>query len=327
MDSKAAASTPATDVDVGKEENQPESSQSVKRAEMVRTTQSSIGGVSTRESSDEEVPATETSIAPAKRTPFTSLTQVDADMALARALQEQERAYLLLRIMSEGNEFTRTGRGSGQYDFGGDDLEAPADKDEDEDEDEEEGEAAEEEEEEEEEANEEEGEVLERGVSTEGDIDGSLFDSDEAFARALQEKEDRDTTARLMALAGIHDLEVEDESDSNDSEENMWQDVDPDNMSYEELIALGEAVGTESKGLSVQAISALPGSSYVPVQQDGSNDQEQCVVCRHEYEAGDSMLTLPCKHQYHSECIQQWLQINKVCPVCSAEVTFSPTTC
>jgi hypothetical protein len=89
MDSKAAAPTPATDVDVGKEENQPESSQSVKRAEMVRTTQSSIGGVSTRESSDEEVPATETSIAPAKRTPFTSLTQVDADMALARALQEQ----------------------------------------------------------------------------------------------------------------------------------------------------------------------------------------------------------------------------------------------
>ncbi len=121
----------------------------------------------------------------------------------------QERAYLLLRIISEGNEFNRTGRGSGQYDFGGDDLEAPADKDEDEDEDEdeEEGEAAEEEEEEEEEENEEEGEVLERGVSTEGDIDGSLFDSDEAFARALQEKEDRDTTARLMALAGIHDRE------------------------------------------------------------------------------------------------------------------------
>jgi hypothetical protein len=46
----------------------------------------------------------------------------------------QERAYLLLRIMSEGNEFNRTGRGAGQYDFGGDDLEAPADKDEDEDE-------------------------------------------------------------------------------------------------------------------------------------------------------------------------------------------------
>jgi hypothetical protein len=100
MDSKAAASTPATDVDVGKEENQPESSQSVKRAEMVRTTQSSIGGVSTRESSDEEVPATETSIAPAKRTPFTSLTQVDADMALARALQEQVFLCLSVKTLS-----------------------------------------------------------------------------------------------------------------------------------------------------------------------------------------------------------------------------------
>lgn len=29
-----------------------------------------------------------------------------------------------------------------------------------------------------------------------------------------------------------------------------WQDVDLDNMLYEELVALGEAVGTESKGVS-----------------------------------------------------------------------------
>jgi E3 ubiquitin-protein ligase BIG BROTHER-like protein len=51
--------------------------------------------------------------------------------------------------------------------------------------------------------------------------------------------------------------------------------ISPLLFEIQELIALGEAVGTESKGLSVQAISALPGSSYVPVQQDGSNDQEQ----------------------------------------------------
>ena len=50
----------------------------------------------------------------------------------------------------------------------------------------------------------------------------------------------------------------------------------------------------------------------------------RCVVCRHEYEEGDAMLTLPCKHNYHSECIQQWLRINKVSentPLCDLIVT------
>jgi E3 ubiquitin-protein ligase BIG BROTHER-like protein len=128
-------------------------------------------------------------------------------------------------MMSEGSEFNSTIRGSGRYELGGDVLEER-------DEDRNRNEAEAEEEQEEEEDN-EEGDMAQSRVNAEGDIDGSLFDSDEAFAQALQEKEYRDTTARLMALAGIHDLEVEYESDSNDSEENMWQDVDPDNMSYE----------------------------------------------------------------------------------------------
>jgi len=51
-------------------------------------------------------------------------------------------------------------------------------------------------------------------------------------------------------------------------------DVSP-TVRMQELLALGDAVGTESKGLSVQAISALPGSSYVPDLQDGTSGQEQ----------------------------------------------------
>jgi len=266
-----------------------------------------------------EIAIAASEVGTAGRVPFTSLSQVDADLALARALQEQERAYLLLRMGSDGSEFNSSDSNSGRFEYEGDNHNVPADRDAEHDREDEE-----EEEEEEVEAGEgEEEQVREGGAVNEEQIDGALFDSDEAFARALQEKEDRDTTARLMALAGIHDLEGDFETDSNDSQDNMWQDVDPDNMSYEELIALGEAVGTESRGLSAQAIAALPGFTHVSDPKDGINSQEQCVVCRHEYEEGDAMLTLPCKHKYHSECIQQWLQINKVCPVCSAEVLTS----
>ncbi|KAK9022019.1 hypothetical protein V6N11_002317 [Hibiscus sabdariffa] len=43
----------------------------------------------------------------------------------------------------------------------------------------------------------------------------------------------------------------------------IWQDcVDPDNMTYEELLELGESVGTQSRGLSQELISLLPVSKY-----------------------------------------------------------------
>ncbi|CAI0430996.1 unnamed protein product [Linum tenue] len=45
------------------------------------------------------------------------------------------------------------------------------------------------------------------------------------------------------------------------SPQGLWQDdIDPDNMTYEELLDLGEAVGTESRGLSQELISMLPTS-------------------------------------------------------------------
>lgn len=38
----------------------------------------------------------------------------------------------------------------------------------------------------------------------------------------------------------------------------------------------------------------------------------RCVICRLDYEDGDNLILLSCKHSYHSECITNWLQINKV---------------
>lgn len=235
------------------------------------------------------------------RQPFTSRSQVDADLALARALQQQERAYMLLHMNNEGSD--TSGSGSCDYEEYVNDYEAEDDLAE----------------------LPSEQPSLELGLSLssqeeEEQIDGSLYDNDEALARALQEVEDREATAQMMALAGIHEFEGEDEGESNDSQD-AWQDVDPDNMSYEELVALGEAVGTHSRGLNPDVIAALPYSKYV--QDDGASGStsDPCVICRLDYEDGDFLSTLPCKHHYHADCIKNWLQINKICPVCSAEVT------
>ncbi|CAH2053266.1 unnamed protein product [Thlaspi arvense] len=153
----------------------------------------------------------------------------------------------------------------------------------------------------------------------------SQIDADLALARTLQEQEaeERDMAARLSALSGLAER-VQDLEDEDDTSQDAWDEMDPDELSYEELLALGEIVGTESRGLSADTIASLPSKRY----KDGDNlngTNESCVICRLDYEEDDDLILLPCKHSYHSECINNWLKINKICPVCSAEVSTSST--
>ncbi|PIN04533.1 Anaphase-promoting complex (APC), subunit 11 [Handroanthus impetiginosus] len=95
----------------------------------------------------------------------------------------------------------------------------------------------------------------------------------------------------------------------------MQDDIDPDTMTYEQLQAVGESVGIESKGLPAEVISRLPTFKYRKKQE-----KEECVICCAEYKDGIELTSLPCAHYYHSECITHWLQIKKHCPVCQQEV-------
>lgn len=103
----------------------------------------------------------------------------------------------------------------------------------------------------------------------------------------------------------------------------IWQDnIDPDDMTYEELLDLGEAVGTQSRGLSQECISSLPVSKYkCSFFSRKKTRGERCVICQMDYKRGDRQMTLPCKHAYHAGCVTRWLSINKACPVCFAEVS------
>ncbi|KAL4310056.1 hypothetical protein GQ457_01G048840 [Hibiscus cannabinus] len=102
----------------------------------------------------------------------------------------------------------------------------------------------------------------------------------------------------------------------------VWQDgVDPDNMTYEELLELGETVGTQSRGLSQELISLLPVSKYkCSLFSRKKSRNERCVICQMEYKRGEKQVTLPCKHVYHASCGNRWLSINKACPICYTEV-------
>ncbi|KAG4208955.1 hypothetical protein ERO13_A03G165500v2 [Gossypium hirsutum] len=270
------------------------------------------------------------------RTPFTNLSQVDADLALARTLQEQERAYMMLRMNNDGgSDYGSWEAGSYLHDDDDDDDFGDSqdhDITDGDDEDEDDGEQEDEDEEEYDgtDADDDEDAFDVHAHAEDGDednnpsaeLDPAAFSSDEAFARALQDAEEREMAARLLALAGINDREIFTLEDHGGHSQDTWEEVDPDELSYEELLALGEVVGTESRGLSADSLASLPSIKYkAGSSQTGSNDS--CVICRVDYDDGDSLTVLSCKHSYHPECINNWLKINKVCPVCSAEVSTS----
>jgi E3 ubiquitin-protein ligase BIG BROTHER-like protein len=48
--------------------------------------------------------------------------------------------------------------------------------------------------------------------------------------------------------------------------------------------------------------------------------RRSCLVCRCCFERGEEIKSLPCFHSYHSDCIDSWLSLNKVCPVCQFSI-------
>ncbi|KAG8376536.1 hypothetical protein BUALT_Bualt09G0073700 [Buddleja alternifolia] len=94
--------------------------------------------------------------------------------------------------------------------------------------------------------------------------------------------------------------------------------LDIDNMSYEELLALGERIGTVNTGLDDGLISKCMTES-IYCSSDLFQDEASCVICLEEYKNMDDVGTLKvCGHDFHVGCIQKWLSMKNSCPICKA---------
>ncbi|KAL6839727.1 hypothetical protein ACP4OV_030415 [Aristida adscensionis] len=94
--------------------------------------------------------------------------------------------------------------------------------------------------------------------------------------------------------------------------------LDVDNMSYEELLALGERIGYVNTGLSEdQIMSGMKQWKYVCIQlEESPTIVEPCCICQEDYSEGEDMGRLDCGHEFHTACIKQWLVIKNLCPIC-----------
>ncbi|KAK9273373.1 hypothetical protein L1049_018183 [Liquidambar formosana] len=70
-------------------------------------------------------------------------------------------------------------------------------------------------------------------------------------------------------------------------------------------------------------VNSLPLKNYKKSDTTGTeaHDEQQCYICLCEYEEGDKIRILPCRHEYHMSCVDKWLkEIHGVCPLCRGDV-------
>ncbi|KAL5559061.1 hypothetical protein UlMin_035272 [Ulmus minor] len=140
------------------------------------------------------------------------------------------------------------------------------------------------------------------------------------------------TVLGLMRRNGSGSLRVEDVMfldpavfmgmpDIHDRHRDMRLDVD--NMSYEELLALEERIGNVNTGLSEETILNRLKKKKYSIAVKSECETEPCCVCQEDYNDGEDIGTLECGHDFHTECIKQWLTRKNLCPICKTTALTS----
>ncbi|KAI4379762.1 hypothetical protein MLD38_006016 [Melastoma candidum] len=108
---------------------------------------------------------------------------------------------------------------------------------------------------------------------------------------------------------------------------------------------------SNTRGATEEAIHALPTYKFKMKKSRNENDLESpgsgeggiiaagtdrermisgedavCCICLAKYINNDELKELSCSHFFHKECVDKWLKINALCPLCKSEVGNGTTT-
>jgi len=89
---------------------------------------------------------------------------------------------------------------------------------------------------------------------------------------------------------------------------------DSDIGTYEQLLQLDENNVSRAAPASVRARHMR--------RVTPKNGKDMCLVCHEEYGVSREkrVVALPCGHEFHGDCINQWFDREKTCPVCRKEL-------
>ncbi|GAB1599461.1 E3 ubiquitin-protein ligase RNF126-like isoform X1 [Argonauta hians] len=88
-----------------------------------------------------------------------------------------------------------------------------------------------------------------------------------------------------------------------------------------QLLTQNEGTGIPPANKDI--IDALQLSQITKEQVD---KKLQCPICLSEFELSEKVKELSCTHQYHIDCIDQWLKMHGNCPVCRKDLNGRDTT-
>lgn len=72
----------------------------------------------------------------------------------------------------------------------------------------------------------------------------------------------------------------------------------------------------EYTGLSRKKIDMIP----LRVTEEHELElARECIICKDGYKVGEAVRVLRCKHQYHRDCVDYWLDKSVYCPLCRCE--------
>lgn len=76
-------------------------------------------------------------------------------------------------------------------------------------------------------------------------------------------------------------------------------------------------------GASVAEINRLPLIMHNRPKQSENKSNSTCEICLEDKSEVGPVRILPCFHQFHAQCVDAWLQINAVCPLCKFNILGS----
>jgi hypothetical protein len=69
-----------------------------------------------------------------------------------------------------------------------------------------------------------------------------------------------------------------------------------------------------------QTVNGLP-TKVFQLSKYRENEPSECAICLEDFVDDDQLRQLPCRHEFHIECIDPWLTTRKrFCPICKQDV-------